>query len=57
LAQVVLAKALANYPVYELDPSDFKERLAKSTLRSVSVEGDHLLLEVGFSGGKSQSEP
>jgi len=48
VAQVVLFKALSKYPVYKLNDEDVKQKLAKSTLKSISVGDKKLLITLGM---------
>jgi len=47
-AQIILSKSLSKYPVYKLKDDDVKHQLAKSTLKSISIENECLLVTLGL---------
>jgi len=48
IAQAVVVKALAKYPIYKLKDENIKHKLAKSTLKSVEVKDEKLLVELSL---------
>jgi hypothetical protein len=47
-AQLLLEKSMSKYPVYRLDETDAKQKMAKASLRKVSVLDDRVLLTLGL---------
>ncbi len=47
-AKILLKKSLATYPVYRLNENDAKQKMAKASLKKVSVSDDRLLLTLGL---------
>ena len=47
-AKLLLAKSLASYPIYRLNESDPKHKMAKASLKKVTVSHDTLLLTLGL---------
>lgn len=47
-AQGLLAKSLAGYPIYRLKDNDPKHKMAKASLKKVTVAHDTLLLTLGL---------
>lgn len=47
-AKLLLAKSLAGYPIYRLDDNDPKHKMAKASLKKVSVSHETLLLTLGL---------
>ncbi|MFT6028507.1 MAG: hypothetical protein ACI8O8_000231 [Oleiphilaceae bacterium] len=47
-AQLLLTKSLASYPVYRLNDDDVKHKMAKASLKKVSVSRDTLVLSLGL---------
>ena len=48
LVQSALSHAMVKYPVYQLRDDDMQQRMAKAVIKSVSVEGQRLNVEIGF---------
>lgn len=46
IAEVALVKALQRYPLYRLNESDNKQKMAKAMLESVNVEDQQLLIKL-----------
>lgn len=46
IADVIIKKALAMFPVYELDDKDLRQKMAKAMLKSVTVRDRKLILEL-----------
>lgn len=47
-ARLLLDRSLASYPIYRLDENDPKHKMAKASLKKVSVSHDTLLLTLGL---------
>lgn len=47
-ARLLLERSLASYPIYRLDENDPKHKMAKASLKKVSVSHDTLLLTLGL---------
>jgi|TARA_R110001599_G_scaffold143504_3_gene324486 hypothetical protein len=47
-ARLLLERSLAGYPIYRLDENDPKHKMAKASLKKVSVSHDTLLLTLGL---------
>ena len=47
-ARILLTKSLASYPVYRLNENDPKHKMAKASLKKVTVSHDTLLLTFGL---------
>jgi hypothetical protein len=47
-AKILLKKSLATYPVYRLNENDAKQKMAKASLKKVSVQDDRVLLTLGL---------
>ena len=45
IAQIVLTKILSKTPIYKLKDKDLKQRLIKSSLESVTVEDERVLIK------------
>jgi hypothetical protein len=48
LIETVINKYLGHYPIYKLDPSKYKEKLAGMLIKDVKVEDDKLILLLGL---------
>ena len=48
LAQTVVSKSMSQYPVYQFKDTDIKQKLAKSTLESVEVKNERLLVTLSI---------
>tara|TARA_R110001592_G_C13176113_1_gene750348 strand:- start:1439 stop:1978 length:540 start_codon:yes stop_codon:yes gene_type:complete len=47
-AQLLLSKSLATYPVYRLKEDDATQKMAKASLKKVSISRDTVLLTLGL---------
>lgn len=47
-AQVLLSKSLLTYPIYRLNEEDVKHKMAKASLKSVTVSHDSIVLTLGL---------
>ena len=47
-ARLLLERSLTSYPIYRLDENDPKHKMAKASLKKVSVSHDTLLLTLGL---------
>ena len=48
IAELAMTKALSSYPVYTFKEDDVKHKLAKSTLKSVIVKDEALLVTLSL---------
>jgi len=48
IAEAILTKALGKYPVYKFTDKDVKQKIAKSTLQSLEVRDEVLLVTLGL---------
>jgi len=48
IAQLIVSEAMSQYPVYKFKDDDVKHQLAKSTLKSVTIENEQLLVTLGM---------